>query len=340
MANRNSHEIYYLGLDTGATKTHALIADASGNVRAFKQGSPGNPQSIGGYGALERLLTVLIQNTCQSAGIAANDIHAAGLGLAGFDWPFQGKSFYATARAAGLPEKTFIVNDAALGIYAGTTEGWGICVSAGTSFNCRGRTRDRREGRAIGDGLKWGEGAGALELSVKAAQMVIAQWLKTGPETLLTKLFMEQFGVPSLAELVEGIVLRRYPVTAELAPRIFEVAAQGDQATNDAVLWAAGRLAKLAVGAIRQLDLQDQAFEIVLSGSFFKAGDILISPMKEAVLSVAPLAEFKLLDMPPVCGGILLAMEQAGGLSQEKRGFVNKTMRIWFEGLMKQFNSP
>ncbi len=39
---------YYLGVDTGATKTHALITDRHGNVKAFADGGPGNPHSIGG----------------------------------------------------------------------------------------------------------------------------------------------------------------------------------------------------------------------------------------------------------------------------------------------------
>jgi N-acetylglucosamine kinase-like BadF-type ATPase len=308
----------FLGIDTGATKTHALLTNAAGKVLAFEQGGPGNPQSIGGYQSLERMVTELVQRACQSAGVASKQIHAAGLGLAGYDWTSQYERFYQVIRSAGLPENSFLANDAALGIYAGTSQSWGICVGAGTSFNCRGIGRDGREARAIGDGLKWGEGAGALELAVRAAQMVIAQWLRTGPETRLTDLFMETFDAESLAELVEGMVLRRYPVTAKLAPCIFDVARAGDEPANEAVRWAAGKLADLAIGAARQLDLQEQPFEIVLSGSFFKAGKILIDPMKEKILLVAKHAEFRLLDIPPVCGAVIMAMIKSGSVEVER----------------------
>ena len=322
---------YYLGVDTGATKTHALISDSAGNVKAFVSAGPGNPQSIGGYGALERLLTLLIQKACETAGIVIADIRAAGLGLAGYDWLSQKERFYQLACGAGLPERTALVNDAGLGIYAGTTEGWGICVAAGTSFNCRGRGRDGREAFAIGDGIRWGEGAGALELALKSAQAIIAQYTMSGPETRLTDLFLEAFGAPTLADLVEGIVSGKHRITAALAPGIIEVARQGDGAANLAVLWAAESLANLARGAIRQLGLADQPFEIVLSGSFFKAGDIIIAPMQESVLRLAPYATFHTLELPPVCCGALLAMEEDEGVSVEERKRIKEQLREWFK---------
>jgi len=326
-----SKKTYYLGIDTGATKTHALITDRLGNIKAFVNGGSGNPQSIGGYGALEKLLSEISKKACDQAEIAPSDIRFAGLGLAGYDWPSQKDRFFQIALAAGLPERTALVNDAGLGIYAGTKDGWGVCVAAGTSFNCRGRGPDGREGFAIGDGMRWGEGAGALELALKSAQSVIAQYTKSGPETRLTALFLKTFGSSSLAELVEGMVTGKLRVTAALAPLIIETAQQDDEAARQAVLWAAESLANLAKGAIRQLGLVGQHFEVVLSGSFFKAGEIIIAPMKKSVLRLAPYADFHVLEIPPVCGGVLLAMEMDKDLSAEDRKDVKEKMRNWIE---------
>jgi len=155
MGADSSSKSFYLGVDTGATKTHALISDRLGNINAFVEGGPGNPQSIGGFSALERLLSELMKKSLRAGGIAITDIRAAGLGLAGFDWPSQREHFYQIALAAGLPEQTELVNDAGLGIHAGTKDGWGVCVAAGTSFNCRGRGPDGSEAFAIGDGMRW-----------------------------------------------------------------------------------------------------------------------------------------------------------------------------------------
>ena len=38
---------YFLGLDAGGTKTHALIANETGQVLGFAQEGPGNWQSVG-----------------------------------------------------------------------------------------------------------------------------------------------------------------------------------------------------------------------------------------------------------------------------------------------------
>jgi len=46
---------YYLGIDVGATKTHALIADEAGRCRGFGAAGPGSYQSIG-YDGLARVL--------------------------------------------------------------------------------------------------------------------------------------------------------------------------------------------------------------------------------------------------------------------------------------------
>jgi len=325
-----SSNIYYLGIDTGATKTHALITNQLGNIKAFVDAGPGNPQSIGGYSALERLLSEITNKACGQAGIELTDIQSAGLGLAGYDWPSQRAHFYQIALGAGLPELTELVNDAGLGIHAGTKDGWGVCVAAGTSFNCRGRGPDGREAIAIGDGMRWGEGAGALELALKSAQAVIAQYTMTGPETRLTKLFLKTFGSNSLAEMVEGIVTGKLRVTAALAPLIIETAQQDDEAARQVVQWAAESLANLTKGAIRQLGIGGQHFEVVFSGSFFKAGEIIIAPLKKSVLRLAPYADFHILDLPPVCGGVLLAMEADRGLTTDERKEVKEKMRIGF----------
>ena len=322
---------YYLGVDTGATKTHALLADVTGQVLALAAGGPGNPHGMGGFGQLARMLSDLVGRVCSEAGISLSNLRSAGLGLAGLDWPSQHEAFFRMLKGIGLTDSMGLVNDAALGIFAGTSQGWGICLAAGTSFNCRGRTADGREGRAIGDGLYWGEGAGAEELVIRAAQAVIDEWTMRGPKTRITDLFLDHFRAVSRDDLVEGLVRRRFRLAADLAPDIIQLAETGDTAARACVQWASAKLARLAEGAINQLDLRNLPFELVLSGSFFKAGDILITPLTHAIHAIAPYAEVKNLDMPPVCGGILLAME-ISGKDLANREKIRDKLKIFFSG--------
>jgi hypothetical protein len=48
-------------------------------------------------------------------------------------------------------------------------------------------------------------------------------------------------------------------------------------------------------------------------GSMFEAGSLLVEPMRETILQLAPKARLVKLDVPPVVGAVLLGM-QAGGL--------------------------
>lgn len=39
--------LFFLGIDAGATKTHALVADDSGHVLGLGQAGPGNWEGVG-----------------------------------------------------------------------------------------------------------------------------------------------------------------------------------------------------------------------------------------------------------------------------------------------------
>lgn len=330
MASQESPTTYYLGIDTGATKTHALITDGAGRVLSFESAGPANPQSSGGLRPLEHLLEDLLQVACASAGITKKDLNGAGLGLAGYDWPSQKPAFMQIVQSIGLPDSCALVNDSALGIYAGTSQGWGVCVAAGTSFNCRALGPDGREGRAIGDGTRWGEGAGAVELAQEAARAVIAQWTMRGPQTRLAELFLEHFGAHDMEYLVEGLVLGRYPIRAEMAPQIMACAQTGDAVAHDVVQWAARKLFELAQGAIHQAGLRESAFEVVLMGSFFKAGDLLTRPLTKAITHFAPLSSCVMLDVPPVCGAVVLGMQQSQAITPDQRHTIKLNLADFF----------
>ena len=53
-------------------------------------------------------------------------------------------------------------------------------------------------------------------------------------------------------------------------------------------------------------------FEVVLVGSVYEMGELLIAPMREVITSEAPKANLVRLTSPPVIGGVLLAMQQVG----------------------------
>lgn len=302
---------YFLGVDVGGTKSHALIADETGQALGFGRGGPGNYEGVG-WDGLSRMLQTITSAALAEAGLTVDQIAGAGFGIAGYDWPSERAPTLAAIEPLGLSAPLEIVNDTVVGLLAGASEGWGVAVVAGTSNNCRGWDQNRREGRVTGQGPAFGEYGGAGEIVSRAIQAVAAAWTQRGPQTRLTDLLIAQAGVADATALLEALALRRFEPDADLASLVFDAAEAGDEPARQIIEWAGCELGSLAVGVIRQLELEDQAFEVVLVGSTYKRGDILIEPLRRTVQAAAPGARLVRLGAPPVVGGVLLGMEQAG----------------------------
>ncbi len=206
---------YFLGVDIGGSKSHALVADEEGRAIGFGEGGPGNWEVVGWDGLAATLGTITDQ-ALTAAGIGKKQIAAAGYGIAGYDWPSESEPTRQAIESLGLDGPYAVVNDTVVGLLAGASEGWGVAVVAGTSNNCRGRDRQGREGRVTGCGTWFGEGGGAAEMMARAVQMVAMEWTRRGPATRLSQAFVELVGAADLADLLEGLVMERYKLSARL----------------------------------------------------------------------------------------------------------------------------
>jgi N-acetylglucosamine kinase-like BadF-type ATPase len=302
---------YFLGVDIGGSKSHALVADEEGRAAGFGEAGPGNWEVVGWDGLAATLQTITAQ-ALAAAGIGKGQIAGAGFGIAGYDWPSESEPTRQAIETLGLDAPYAFVNDAAVGLLAGASEGWGVAVVAGTSNNCRGRDRQGREGRVTGCGTWFGEGGGAAEMMARAVQVVAMEWTRRGPATRLSQAFIELVGAADLADLLEGLYMGRYELSASAAPLVFQVAAGGDQVAQELIHWAGTELGSLAVGVIRQLGFEALDPEVVLVGSLYDGSPALIEAMRATIHAVAPGARLVRLTAPPVVGGVVLGMEQVG----------------------------
>ena len=303
---------YYLGVDIGSTKTQVLIADGSGRIVGQAISGPGNYQTVG-YEGMHRALQVGFEEALDQAGISREQIYGSGFGISGYDWPSDKPKMLATISRMGLKGPLEIQNDAILGLVAGADEGWGISVVSGTGCNCWGWDRDRTKiGRVTGFGEMAGEAAGSTELVFRAMQLVAQAWTKRGGETGLSQAFIDYVGAGGIEDLLEGYTTGRYQVDGGASRLVFQVAAGGDQVAQELVHWAGSELGELVKAVIHQLDFHDLEFDVVMVGSMFEAGPMLIDPLRESIISLAPGARLVRLDIPPVVGAVLLGMEAAG----------------------------
>jgi len=303
---------YYLGVDVGATKTHALIAAENGQVIGFGEGGPGNHEVVG-YEGLTKVLCDVTSQALTTAGLHKDQIAGAGFGVAGYDWPSEREPTLRAIESLGLQAPLEAVNDTILGLLAGASEGWGVAVVSGTGCNCRGWDKDRRrEGRVVGRSLPVGEGAGGAELIAKVLEVIAHEWTRRSPPTQLTPVMIHHVGARDLTDLLEGVLEERYTLDASAAPLVFQVAATGDPVANEVIRWAGCELGELAKAVIRQLQFEPLAFDVVLAGSMYNGGPLLIEPMRQTIHALAPGARLVRLTVPPVLGAVALAMEQGG----------------------------
>ena len=87
---------------------------------------------------------------------------------------------------------------------------------------------------------------------------------------------------------------------------------QGDPVAKEIITWAGTELGELACAVIRQIEIQDKAFDLVLSGSLFQIGGMLIDPLVKTVHSLATCARPVRLEVPQVAGAVFLGMAAAG----------------------------
>jgi len=300
---------YYLGADLGATKTHTLIVDETGRAVGFGESGPGNHESVG-YDGMFNSMQQGLEMALRAAGLNQGDIAGAGFGVAGYDWSSEYDATASVINKLLLNAPYKFVNDAVPGLVAGAEEGWGIVVVSGTGTNCRGWDREhKREGRVTGHGVLMGEGAGGTELLHHTMKHVGYAWTKRGPMTALTDAFIKHVGAKDLEDLLRGYTTYEYEIGAEAAPLVFRLAKEGDAVAQAMIRWAGCELGEMANAVIRQLEFEHLAFDVVMTGSMFEGGPMLIEPMRETIQALAPNARIVRLNAPPVIGAVILGME-------------------------------
>jgi len=98
----------------------------------------------------------------------------------------------------------------------------------------------------------------------------------------------------------------------ELAPVVFKAASHGDEVARGLIEELADEVVATANAAIRRLRMASRTFEVILGGGVFRSRDgRLLARIRKGITAVAPHAEMRRLDSPPVLGAALLGLDQA-----------------------------
>jgi N-acetylmuramic acid 6-phosphate etherase len=268
-----------LGIDGGGTHTVALFAQyCVGNAEKWTllgrgEAGPSNVQAVGDERAC-RAVDEAVEKAFRAAGVSRRPVQAACLGLAGAGRPEEQERIRSWALRIGLAASIEVTADATLLLAAGTPQGWGVAVIAGTGSMALGRAPDGRTARAGGWGYLLGDEGSGYALALAALRAVARMADQRGPKTHLADRFMSHLGLKQPQELIGAIYgggLTRTALAA-LAPMVFEAADIGDEIAGAIIHKGADQLAVAVAAVARQLKLASP-FPLALAGGLLLASE-------------------------------------------------------------------
>ncbi|WBB59292.1 ATPase [Streptomyces sp. WMMC500] len=321
-----------LAIDAGNSKTDAALVAADGTVLGQGRSGGFRPPAAGVAAAVD-VLAEAVAGAVRQAGAA--DFGGTGVRggpvaahvsacLANVDLPVEERALLAALRARGWGRTVAVHNDTFALLRAGLPPGAqprGVAVVCGAGINCAGLLPDGRTHRFLALGKLSGDWGGGAGLAAEAIWYAARAEDGRGEPTALATEVPAQFGLGTMAELIEGVHLGTVPVarTQRLAPLLFAVAAGGDPVARSIVDRQADEVVALAAVALERLDLLDEEVPVVLGGSVLAAGHAQLDDRIRMLLTArAPKAVPRVVTAAPVLGAALLGLDRAGAPEEAK----------------------
>ncbi len=301
---------FFAGIDSGATKTLAVVGDDKGNIVGRGRSGPGNYQLVGLDAAMTAVREAL-DAACAEASRSRGDLARVALGLAGADRPVDFEELERGSRAL-LGETPFrVLNDTWVALRGGTKAGWGAVSISGSGANAAARSRDGRQAVLHAMGYETGNRGGAADIVRDAMHWAFCSLERSGPRSLLETEIPKLMGFKDLDEMMTSSYA--YEDLMRVSPLVFELANRGDQAAQDILVSIGTAQGDQVVGVIRQLGMEAEQVEVVLAGSVYKGKNpLLVDAMHLTIHRTCPAARLHLLAYQPGVGAYLMALEDHG----------------------------
>jgi N-acetylglucosamine kinase-like BadF-type ATPase len=304
---------YVAGVDGGGTKTCCLITDNEYHVLGEAATDPSNPLRVGLDRTVQSVVGA-IDAACAAVGIQRSDLAALGVGLGGVRHAHHHQATSSALRHALSSDAFVLVPDAEIALFGATGGEPGVVVIAGTGsvacgMNARGQiTYSGGWGPAFGD-----EGSG-YDIARRALMAAAADFDGRGRPTTLTSQICQWFNVSTPVGLLN--ILYRHnqphdsPQIAPLAEIVVRAAEVGDEVAREILDEAGAELGRAANAVIQRLNLEQEPVRVAYVGSVFQAGDLILTPLRQTVVSVAPQARVTPPLYPPAIGAAMLAVRR------------------------------
>ena len=306
----------YLAIDGGNSKTDVVIGDADGGVLAYARGAGTCHQNIGLTETINRLRS-LVERASTAGGVTTFD--RADVFLAGADLKAEVDMLTAAVAELGWAPTLRLENDTLALLRAGTDASDAVAVVCGAGINCVGRSASGQTARFGSLGLVSGDWGGGGHLGQLTLWHAVRGEDGRSQATALSTAVAEHFGLRTAEEVGARMHLGELDDgrLGELTMPLLRVADAGDEVARAVVAQQAAEIVTLATVAARRLDLLDLPFAVVLGGGVLRVQHpLLIKPVTEKILAVAPNAMIAVVEAPPVLGAALNALDALGATAE------------------------
>jgi len=314
--------VWLLGVDGGGTSTEAWLAEPGCKMLGRGKSGPSNAKAVG-LEAARRALDVAIRAAFEDAELVPAPVAVACLGLAGFDRPGDRQVLAGWAKEARWADRLVTANDGDLVIAAGTPEGWGIGVIAGTGSIAVGRTPDGRTARAGGWGHRIGDEGSAYAIVLDALRLVVRRADGRDPppdnHDVLTERLCAALGVTQASQIVTAIYAPDFDRArmAALAPEVLAACATCPEDAQRLLAPAGGALGEMVVAVARSLGWSSGALKLGAAGGFLLSATPVLQAMTDGLASEGYDVALTLVP-DPVRGAVLLAERALAGEDAER----------------------
>jgi N-acetylglucosamine kinase-like BadF-type ATPase len=306
----------FLGIDGGATRTTAWLADEDGKVLARVEAGPSNPLKVGFRAAQHEIRNATREALRQAALPKANRrqgnsaiLEFVCAGIAGIDRRAVHRPLFDWMRRHISARHHLLTSDAGIALAAAVGDSPGIIVIAGTGSIALARDERGRLLRAGGWGIPFDDLGSGYDLGRRAVTVALQAFDGRGPRTRLTERICR---VLDLSDITEVVPKNLEPQEiAALFPQVIEAARHGDPVACDLCDDAARDLAKLAVALLERVGWARRSVPVVCTGGVFRSSSLVRRAFARQLRRFAPKARVELLDRPPVEGALWLACTHA-----------------------------
>ncbi|MCC7373095.1 MAG: hypothetical protein IT581_00455 [Verrucomicrobiales bacterium] len=302
----------FLGMDGGGTRTRVVVVDLEGRVLGRGESGIGNihhAKTTEVAAHLAEAIASAVQPTRQPP----SAIRSAFLGMAGATGEETRSVYRNLIRSAGLSDAIIEVDhDIRIALAGGLAGRPGIALIVGTGSSCYGRTSEGRTWQTGGWGMLVADEGSGYDIGRRA--MIAAVRMADGrmPASPLQDRVFAWLKVKQISEILARLYetgIERDEIAA-FAPEVVRLAEHGDLAALQILESGAVELAEMVGANHAHLATADRP-EVVVTGGLGTAPTLYREMIKQEIERRLPEARVREMELEPVCGAALLAMNAA-----------------------------